>query len=126
MDDRGNVAITDRTKDMFVVGGFNTYPAEVEAALSRHPAIAQASVVGVPDPRQGEVGFAFVVPATGVERPTDDELVTWARAEMANYKVPRHVRWVDSLPLNASGKVQKFALRDRAREDLGATRAEGS
>ncbi len=114
MDDRGYVRITDRKKDMFIVGGFNAYPAEIENLLSRHPAVAQAAVVGVPDERMGEVGMAFVVPATGVDPVTEQDLIEWARDAMANFKVPRHVRFVDTLPLNASGKVLKYELRDRA------------
>jgi acyl-CoA synthetase (AMP-forming)/AMP-acid ligase II len=113
MDDRSYLRITDRKKDMFLVGGFNAYPAEIEGELLRHPAIAQVAVVGVPDERMGEVGVAFVVPRAGV---TVDpaEVIAWSRAEMANYKVPRRVEVVDELPLNASGKVLKFELRDRA------------
>jgi acyl-CoA synthetase (AMP-forming)/AMP-acid ligase II len=115
MDPAGNVAITDRLKDMFIVGGFNAYPAEIEGTLLRHPSVSQVAVVGIPDPRLGEVGCAFVVPRAGSDRaglPT--ELVSWARDEMANYKVPRTVRVVDALPLNASGKVLKTELRARA------------
>jgi len=114
MDDRGYVRITDRKKDMYIVGGFNAYPAEIENLLSRHPAVAQVAVVGVPDERMGEVGMAFVVRTTGVEPVTEQELIAWARDAMANYKVPRHVRFLDALPLNASGKVLKYELRDKA------------
>ena len=67
MDDAGNVRITDRKKDMFIVGGFNAYPAEIEGTLLRHPAVAQAAVIGVPDDRMGEVGCAFVVPRPGAD-----------------------------------------------------------
>jgi len=116
MDDRGYVKITDRTKDMFIVGGFNTYPAEIENELLTHPAVAQAAVVGVPDERMGEVGYAFVVPRAGATI-DPDELIAWARDKMANYKVPRRVDVVESLPLNASGKVLKYELRDRVREE---------
>ncbi|MDQ6697536.1 MAG: AMP-binding protein, partial [Actinomycetota bacterium] len=119
MDDRGYVRITDRKKDMFIVGGFNAYPAEIENLLSRHPGIAQVAVIGVPDERMGEVGMAFVVPATGVEQVTEQDLITWARDAMANYKVPRRVRFVDALPLNASGKVLKYELRDSAPAPTG-------
>jgi acyl-CoA synthetase (AMP-forming)/AMP-acid ligase II len=112
MDDRGYLRITDRKKDMFIVGGFNAYPAEIESLLLGHPGIAQAAVVGVPDDRLGEVGVAFVVATTGTVL-DPDEIVTWARGAMANYKVPRHVEVVDALPLNASGKVMKFELRGR-------------
>ena len=114
MDDRGYLAITDRKKDMFIVGGFNAYPAEIENALLRHPGIAQVAVVGVPDARMGEVGHAYVVPKAG-QQVDPDEVVAWSREQMANYKVPRAVHVLDALPVNASGKVLKYALRDQAR-----------
>ena len=127
MDAAGNVTITDRVKDMFVVGGFNAYPAEIEAILRRYDGVAQVAVVGIPDERMGEVGCAFVVPSpawggTGgagdAEAAGDAEdfgtaLITWARQALANYKVPRRVVVVDSLPLNASGKVLKRELREQ-------------
>jgi HIP---CoA ligase len=112
MDKRGYLRITDRTKDMFIVGGFNAYPAEIENLFLRNNKVAQVAVVGVPDERMGEVGMAFVVLRPG-ESATPDELVEWSRAEMANYKVPRYVEIVDELPLNATGKVLKYELRDR-------------
>lgn len=114
LDGDGYLAITDRLKDMFIAGGFNAYPAEIEAALLRHPAVAMAAVIGIPDRRLGEVGMAFVVARPG-ERLSPDELIAWARGEMANYKVPRRVEVVDALPLNATGKVLKDELRARAR-----------
>jgi len=98
---------------MFIVGGFNAYPAEIENLLLRNDAIAQVAVIGVPDERMGEVGMAFVVPRPGATV-DPDELIAWARDAMANYKVPRRVEVVDALPLNASGKVLKFELRARA------------
>ncbi len=113
LDDRGYLRITDRKKDMFIVGGFNAYPAEIEAQLATRPDVAQASVVGVPDDRLGEVGYAFVVPAPGAT-PDPTAIVEWAREHMANFKAPRHVEVVDALPLNASGKILKYELRDRA------------
>ncbi|MEZ5182778.1 MAG: FadD3 family acyl-CoA ligase [Acidimicrobiales bacterium] len=112
MDERGYLRITDRIKDLFIVGGFNAYPAEIESLLLDHPHIAQVAVVGVPDERMGEVAAAFVVAATGTE-PDPDEIVAWARDHMANYKAPRVVRVVDALPFNAGGKVMKFQLRDQ-------------
>ncbi len=118
MDARGYLRITDRIKDMFIVGGFNVYPAEVEAGLVAHEAIAQAAVIGVPDERLGEVGMAWVVLRSGAALAADS-LITWCRERMANYKVPRYVEIVDALPLNASGKVTKFVLRDRARARFG-------
>src|SRR5581483_3405424 len=122
MDERGNLRITDRIKDMFIVGGFNAYPAEIENLLLGHPAIAQAAVVGVPDARLGEVGYAFVVPRPGASV-TPDELIEWARREMANYKAPRFVELVGELPLSAVGKVLKYVLREKAREAAGVQRA---
>jgi len=112
MDDRGYLKITDRTKDMFIVGGFNAYPAEIENLLLRNESVAQVAVVGVPDDRMGEVGMAFVVLRPGA-RAKPEELIAWCGPEMANYKVPRHVEIVDGLPLNAMGKVLKYELRDR-------------
>ena len=112
MDDAGYVRITDRTKDMFIVGGFNAYPAEIENALLRHPDIQQAAVIGIPDERLGEVGMAFVVGRPGATS-TAEDIITWSRDQMANYKVPRVVRFVDALPLNATGKVIKDALREQ-------------
>ena len=110
----GNLVITDRIKDMFTVGGFNAYPAEIEAVLAHHPSVAQVAVIGVPDPRLGEVGMAFVIPTT--PDADADEIVAWAREEMANYKAPRVVEIVDALPLNATGKVLKTELRIRAQQ----------
>jgi acyl-CoA synthetase (AMP-forming)/AMP-acid ligase II len=113
MDARGYLRITDRLKDMFIVGGFNAYPAEIERVLLGHAAVAQAAVVGVPDPRLGEVGVAFVVLRAGAVL-AQDELLAWSKERLANYKVPRRVVLVDTLPVNATGKVLKYVLRERA------------
>jgi HIP---CoA ligase len=121
MDEQGNVTITDRVKDMYVVGGFNAYPAEIEAILRGHEAVAQAAVVGVPDERMGEVGCAYIVPVAGALAGDSDKaadelgrsILGWSRGAMANYKVPRGVVLVDALPVNASGKVLKRELRGR-------------
>ncbi|MFG2970962.1 FadD3 family acyl-CoA ligase [Streptomyces sp. NPDC048288] len=112
LDQAGNLRITDRLKDMFIVGGFNAYPAEIEQLLGLHPEVADVAVIGVPDARLGEVGKAYVVrrPASVL---TGDDLIAWARREMANYKVPRTVEFVAELPRNASGKVVKGELRGR-------------
>ncbi len=118
MDDAGNVAITDRLKDMYVSGGFNVYPAEIESVLQLHPAVGQASVIGVPDQRMGEVGLALVVPASASPPPgIESELQDWVRVRLANYKVPAGVRLVESLPVNASGKVLKRELRQQYSAD---------
>ena len=115
MDEAGNVTITDRLKDMYVVGGFNVYPAEIEALLRTHEGVAAVAVVGVPDERMGEVGCAYVVPAQPESDPDElgRSILSWSRSTMANYKVPRGVVLVDALPVNASGKVLKRELRDR-------------
>ena len=110
LDERGYLRITDRLKDMFIVGGFNCYPAEIEAGLSPHPAIAQVAVIGVPDERMGEVGCACVVLRPG-HALDEAGLIAWSRERMANYKVPRYVRFFDALPVNASNKVAKNELR---------------
>jgi acyl-CoA synthetase (AMP-forming)/AMP-acid ligase II len=115
MDDRGYLRITDRIKDMFIFGGFNCYPAEIENLMHAWEDIQQVAVIGVPDQRMGEVGMAFVVPAPGAEL-TPESVVAWCREHMANYKVPRRVEIVDSLPTNAMGKVTKFVLRERVRD----------
>ena len=104
LDEAGRLRIVGRVKDMFIVGGFNAYPAEIENALLRHPAVQQAAVIGIPDQRLGEVGMAFVVVSGDV---SGDDIIEWSRNEMANYKVPRVVEIVDALPLNATGKVHE-------------------
>jgi acyl-CoA synthetase (AMP-forming)/AMP-acid ligase II len=110
LDADGNLRITDRLKDMYIVGGFNAYPAEIEQVLVRHPAVSEAAVIGVPDDRLGEVGRAYVVPRAGaaVEQA---ELVAWCKERLAGYKVPRAVVLVEALPRNATGKVDKTSLR---------------
>jgi acyl-CoA synthetase (AMP-forming)/AMP-acid ligase II len=113
LDENGNLRITDRIKDMFIVGGFNAYPAEIEGIMLGHPAINQIAIVGVPDHRMGEVGMAFVVLRPGMSI-SEAELVAWCREQMANYKVPRQIRFLTTLPMNASNKVLKYQLRDEA------------
>lgn len=110
-DDGGRLRIVGRKKDMFIVGGFNAYPAEIEGYLLEHPAVDQVAVIGVPDDRLGQVGMAFVVPASPV---TEQQLVTWSRQRMAGFKAPRFVEFVAELPQNATGKVTKDALVARA------------
>lgn len=110
LDAHGNLVVTGRSKDMFVVGGFNVYPAEVEQVLTGHGAVAEAAVVGVPDARLGEVGRAYVTVRPGAATGPDD-LVGHCRERLANFKVPREVVVLAALPRNASGKVDKSALR---------------
>ena len=113
MDAEGNLRITDRMKDMFIVGGFNAYPAEIENILLTNPDISQVAVLGIPDARMGEVGVAFVITKPGVALDAA-EVIAWSRESMANYKVPRHVFLVEEFPLNAIGKVLKYSLRESA------------
>jgi acyl-CoA synthetase (AMP-forming)/AMP-acid ligase II len=108
LDATGRLRIVGRKKDMFIVGGFNAYPAEIEGVLLEHPAVAQAAVIGVPDERLGEVGKAFVVLK---ETLSADDLLAWSRERMAGYKVPRAVVFLDDLPLGPTGKVLKDRLR---------------
>ena len=115
MDADGNVVITDRLKDMYVTGGFNAYPAEIESMLRGCPGVSQVAVIGLADERLGEVGCAVVVrePDDRDDAAFGDAVLAYARGVMANYKVPRRVEVVDVLPTNASGKVLKRELRDR-------------
>ena len=107
-DDEGFYRIKGRLKDMFISGGENVYPAEVEAVLHEHPRVADAAVLGVPDERWGEVGVAFVV-ADGV---SDEELLEWCRGRLARFKVPKSFRFIGEIPRNGMGKVQKQELRE--------------
>jgi HIP---CoA ligase len=115
LDERGYLRIVGRKKEMFIVGGFNVYPAEVERCLMEHEAVADVAVVPLPDDRLGEVGAAFVVPRDGA-RLDPDELIAWSRMRLANYKAPRLVCAVDALPRNASSKLLRSVLRERAAE----------
>ncbi len=118
MGEDGCLRITGRVKDMFLVGGFNVYPVEIENVLIRHPAVSKVQVVGVPDHRMGEVGMAFVQPKPGSPC-TEEEIISHAKEELANFKVPRYIRFVEEFPMTGSGKVKKFQLRDQAIRDLG-------
>jgi acyl-CoA synthetase (AMP-forming)/AMP-acid ligase II len=111
LDGAGNLIITDRLKDMYICGGFNVYPAEVEQVLLRLDGVLDAAVVGVPDERLGEVGRAFVVaqPGCGLD---EQAVIAHTREHLANFKIPRSVRFVDELPRNAGGKVVKSLLRE--------------
>jgi acyl-CoA synthetase (AMP-forming)/AMP-acid ligase II len=110
-DKNGDLRIEDRLKDMYISGGFNCYPAEIERLMSAHPAIGQIAVIGVPDERMGEVGKAFIVLRPG-KSATEAELVAWARATIANFKVPRSIEFREALPTSPQGKVLKTKLRE--------------
>jgi acyl-CoA synthetase (AMP-forming)/AMP-acid ligase II len=118
VDEEGYFTIEERKKDLIKASGYSVFPAEVEAIMYRHPAVAEVGVVGVPDPYRGEDVLAFVVRRAGAAA-TERELVEWCRAEMAVYKAPRAVRFVDTLPKTGSGKIVKRALREQARAGSG-------
>ncbi len=112
LDAAGYLTITDRLKDMYICGGFNVYPAEVEQVLARLDGVAESAVVGVPDDRLGEVGRAYVVARAGQVVLTQATVLDFCRQRLANYKVPRQVEFRDALPRNPSGKVLKRLLRN--------------
>ena len=114
LDAAGNLRITDRLKDMYICGGFNVYPAEVEQVLARMDGVADAAVIGVPDQRLGEVGRAFVVVTRPGAQLDEESVIAYTREHLANFKAPRSVRFVDELPRNAGGKVLKPQLREMA------------
>ncbi len=118
VDEEGYFTIEERKKDLIKASGYSVFPAEVEAIMYRHPAVAEVGVVGVPDTYRGEDVLAFVVRRAGAAA-TERELVEWCRAEMAIYKAPRVVRFVDTLPKTGSGKIVKRTLREQARAGSG-------
>ncbi len=111
LDGAGNLTITGRLKDMYICGGFNVYPAEVEQVLARLDGVAESAVVGVAEPRLGEVGKAFVVARPGFAL-TEEDVLAFCRERLAGYKVPRRVEFRDALPRNPSGKVLKRVLKE--------------
>jgi HIP---CoA ligase len=113
VDDNGNLKITDRLKDMYICGGFNVYPAEVEQVLARLDGVAESAVIGVPDERLGEVGKAFVVIKSGASL-GEETVIAYTRQHLANFKTPRSVEFLDALPRNPGGKVVKPLLRERS------------
>ncbi len=110
VDEHGNLSITDRLKDMYISGGFNVYPAEVEHTLARLDGVLDSAVIGIPDPRQGEVGKAYVVRRREHEF-SAEEVLAFCAEHLAKYKVPRHVEFRDELPRNSAGKIVKQSLR---------------
>jgi fatty-acyl-CoA synthase len=118
MDEQGYVRIVGRIKDMIIRGGENVYPREIEEFLYTHPEIADVQVVGVPDERYGEELMAWVVLRPDATL-TDEELREFCRGQIAHFKIPRYVKFVDSFPMTVTGKVQKFKMREAAIEELG-------
>ena len=118
LDADGYLKITDRLKDMYIVGGFNVYPAEIEKQMSSLPGLHQCAIIGLPDARLGEVGHAFIVRSADSAL-TEAEVIAWSKANLANYKIPRGVTFLDALPMNSTGKVVKFALKAMAQDNGG-------
>src|SRR5258708_27956677 len=118
MNAQGYLNIVGRLKEMVIRGGENLFPAEIEQLLIRHPKVADAQVVGVPDAFFGEELLAVVLPREG-EQLTEQELHDYCQGQISHQKIPRYIQFVNSYPLTASGKVQKFILRERAIKALG-------
>jgi len=116
MDEEGYRYIVDRLKDMIITGGFNIYPKEIEDVLYSHPAVLEATVVGVPDASKGELAKAYIVLKEG-EKVAADEFDTFCRERLAAYKVPRSYEFKDVLPKNPQGKILKRALRDELKAE---------
>ena len=111
MDENGYIDITDRMKDMYISGGFNVYPAEIENGISALEGVVQVAVIGIPDERMGEVGKAFIVKAAGSDL-SEADVIAWCKSNISNYKVPKQVSFLEAMPLNATGKILKTQLRN--------------
>jgi fatty-acyl-CoA synthase len=122
MDEEGYCKIVGRIKDMVIRGGENVYPREIEEFLYTHPKVADVQVVGVPDPRYGEELMAWIVLRSGAEC-SEDEIREFCRGQIAHFKIPRYVKFVDSFPMTITGKVQKFKMRETAVQELGLDEA---
>jgi fatty-acyl-CoA synthase len=120
-DEEGYIYIVDREKDMYVSGGENVYPAEIEKVLHTHGKIFDVGIVGIPDEKWGEVGKAFVVLKPG-ERMNNGEVLEFLKGKVAKYKIPKYVEYVEELPKTASGKIQKFVLKERDRSQKSQIR----
>jgi fatty-acyl-CoA synthase len=112
-DERGYIRIVGRKKEMYITGGFNVYPREIEEYLFTHPKVENVAVIGIPDAKFGEVGWAIVKLVAGAEA-TEEEMIAFCRDKIANFKVPKHVVFVSTFPMTQSGKIQKFRLRQMA------------
>ena len=122
MDEQGYVRVVGRIKDMVIRGGENIYPREIEEFLYGHPAVADVQVIGVPDERYGEELMAWIIPRPGAEL-TDEEVKAFCKDQIAHFKVPRYIKFVDSFPMTVTGKVQKFKMRESAIDELGLSAA---
>ena len=122
IDDEGYCNIVGRIKDMVIRGGENIYPREIEEFLYAHPKVLDVQVVGIPDQKFGEELCAWIIPREG-ERLTEDEVREYCKGQIAHYKIPRYIRFVDSFPMTVTGKIQKFLIRQRMKEELGLDEA---
>jgi fatty-acyl-CoA synthase len=122
MDEQGFVRIVGRIKDMVIRGGENVYPREIEEFLYTHPKVADVQVIGVPDERYGEELMAWVILRPGASL-TEAEVKDFCRGQIAHFKIPRYVKFVDSFPMTVTGKVQKFKMREMATDQLGLEKA---
>jgi len=117
-DENGNFRVTGRIKDMIIRGGENIYPKEIEDFMITHPKVSDCQVIGVPDEKYGEEAMACIILMKG-EEATDAEMREFAQQRIARHKVPRYIRFVDSFPMNAAGKVLKYKMREEAARELG-------
>ena len=122
MDEEGYVRVVGRIKDMIIRGGENVYPREIEEFLYTHPAVADVQVIGVPDERYGEQLMAWIVPRSGSSL-TEEEVREFCRGQIAHFKVPQYIKFVDGFPMTVTGKVQKFKMREQAVAELGLEQA---
>jgi fatty-acyl-CoA synthase len=120
LDEEGYCNIVGRLKDMVIRGGENIYPREIEEFLYRHPGVADVQVIGVPDPKFGEELCAYIKPKAGAP-PTEESICDFCKGQIAHYKIPRYIRFVDSFPMTVTGKVQKFIMREQMIRELGLT-----
>ena len=123
-DSDGNYRITGRLKDMIIRGGENIYPKEIEEFIYTHPAVSDVQVIGVPDKKYGEEAMACIILKKG-EMCTVEEMDEYIKSHMARHKVPKYIEFVDSFPMNAAGKIQKYKMREQAIERLGLAGAAG-
>jgi len=118
MDEEGYINIVGRIKDMVIRGGENVYPREIEEYLYTHPKVSDVQVIGVPDPKYGEEIMAWVRLKPGVQA-TEEEIITFCQGQIAHYKIPRYIKFVDAFPMTVTGKIMKFQMREQSTKELG-------
>jgi len=118
VDDRGRLRLVGRSKEMYVRGGYNVYPREIEEFLYTHPKVSDVQVIGLPDPKYGEEIMAWIKLKPG-EQVTEDELKAFCKGQIAHYKIPRYIKFVDAFPMTVTGKIMKFQMREQSTKELG-------